>query len=110
MRVVGVYPIQKTRREVEKESKSIGLEKEDVLNRARLRMGVGDIDVRVGSNPATSVYRDKPESKLNDDVYLHVCVYVCMFVCMFVCMYVCVCVCVYVYVYMFRIYVFVILG
>ena len=34
--------------QVEKESKSVGLEKEDALNRARWRMGVGEIAVRVG--------------------------------------------------------------
>ena len=34
--------------QVEKESKSVGLEKEDSLNRARWRVGVGEIAVRVG--------------------------------------------------------------
>ena len=34
--------------QVEKESKSVGLEKEDTLNRARWRVGVGKIAVRVG--------------------------------------------------------------
>mgnify|MGYP001793019552 CR=1 FL=1 len=34
--------------QVEKESKSVGLEKEDALNRARWRVGVGEIAVRVG--------------------------------------------------------------
>ena len=33
--------------EMEKESKSVGLEKEDALNRARWRVGVGEIAVRV---------------------------------------------------------------
>ena len=33
--------------QVEKESKSVGLEKEDALNRARWRVGVGEIAVRV---------------------------------------------------------------
>ena len=33
---------------LEKESKSVGLEKEDALNRARWRVGVGEIAVRVG--------------------------------------------------------------
>ena len=33
--------------QVEKESKNVGLEK-DALNRARWRMGVGEIAVRVG--------------------------------------------------------------
>ena len=32
----------------EKESKSVGLEKEDALNQARWRMGVGEIADRVG--------------------------------------------------------------
>ena len=50
---------------VEKESKSIGLEREDALNRARWRVGVGEIAVRVGENPATPVYWDKPGSKLD---------------------------------------------
>ena len=34
--------------QVEKESKSVGLEKEDALNRVRWRVGVGEIAVRVG--------------------------------------------------------------
>ena len=34
--------------QVEKESKSVGLEKEDALNQARWRVGVGEIAVRVG--------------------------------------------------------------
>ena len=33
--------------QVEKESKSVGLKKEDVLNRARWKVGVGEIAVRV---------------------------------------------------------------
>ena len=33
---------------VEKEGKSVGLEKEDALNRVRWRVGVGEIAVRVG--------------------------------------------------------------
>ena len=33
---------------VEKESKSVGLEKEDALNQARWRVGVGEIAVRMG--------------------------------------------------------------
>ena len=33
---------------VEKENKSVGLEKEDTMNRARWRVGVGEIAVRVG--------------------------------------------------------------
>ena len=40
---------RKTRKiQVEKESRSVGLEKEDALNRARWRVGVGEIAVRVG--------------------------------------------------------------
>ena len=34
--------------QVEKKSKSAGLEKEDAMNRARWRVGVGEITVRVG--------------------------------------------------------------
>ena len=34
--------------QVEKESKSVGLEKEDASNRARWRVGFGEIAVRVG--------------------------------------------------------------
>ena len=34
--------------QVEKESKNVGLEKEDAMNRARWRVGVGEIVVRVG--------------------------------------------------------------
>ena len=34
--------------QVEKESKSVGLEKEDAMNRARLRVRVGEIAVTVG--------------------------------------------------------------
>ena len=34
--------------QVEKESKSVGLEKEGALNRVRWRAGVGEIAVRVG--------------------------------------------------------------
>ena len=48
--------------QVEKESKSVGLEKKDGMNRARWRVGVREIAARV--NPATPVYRDKPRSKL----------------------------------------------
>ena len=44
------------------ESKSVDLEKEDAMNQAIWRVGVGDIAVR---NPATHVYGDKPGSKLN---------------------------------------------
>ena len=53
--------------QVEKESKSVGLEKswEDALNRARWRVGVGEIAVRVGFIPANPIYGDKPGSKLD---------------------------------------------
>ena len=34
--------------QVEKESKSVGLEKEDAINQARWRVGVGEIAVRAG--------------------------------------------------------------
>ena len=33
---------------VEKESKSVGLEKKDAMNQARWRVGVGEIAVKVG--------------------------------------------------------------
>ena len=46
--------------QVQKESKSIGLEKRDAMNRARWRMGVGEI--AAGVNPATPVYGDKAGS------------------------------------------------
>ena len=44
--------------QVEKESKRVGLEKKDAMNRARWRVGVGDIAVKV------PVYGDKAGSKL----------------------------------------------
>ena len=49
--------------QVEKESKSVGLEKKDAMNRARLRVGVREI--AAGVNLVTPVYRDKPGSKLD---------------------------------------------
>ena len=49
--------------QVEKESKSVGLEKKDAMNRARWRVGVKKICA--GVNPATPVYGDKPGSKLD---------------------------------------------
>ena len=48
--------------QVEKESKSIGLEKKDAMNRARWRVGVREI--AAGVNPATHIYVDKLRSKL----------------------------------------------
>ena len=48
--------------QVEKESKSVGLEKKDAMNRARWRIGVKEI--AAGVNPATPIYGDKPRSKL----------------------------------------------
>ena len=41
-------PRKTWRSQVEKESKSVGLKKEDAKNRARLRVGVGEIAGRVG--------------------------------------------------------------
>ena len=41
-------PKKRWKTQVEKESKIVGLEKEDVLNRARWRVGVGEIAVREG--------------------------------------------------------------
>ena len=49
--------------QAEKESKSVGLEKKEALNRARWRVEVREI--AAGVNPATPVYRDKPGSKLD---------------------------------------------
>ena len=49
--------------QVEKESKSVSLEKKDATNRARWRVGVREI--AAGVNPATPVYGDKPGSKLD---------------------------------------------
>ena len=49
--------------QVEKESKSVGLEKKGALNQARWRVGVREI--AAGVNPATLVYGDKPGSKLD---------------------------------------------
>ena len=51
--------------QVEKESKSVGLEREDAFNRTRWRVGVREIAVRV--NPAIPIYGDKTRSKLDDD-------------------------------------------
>ena len=43
--------IKKTwKMQVENESKSVGLEKEDALNQVRWRVGVGEIAVRVGKS------------------------------------------------------------
>ena len=39
---------KKMRMQVEKESKSVGLEKKDAMNRARWRVGAGQIAVKVG--------------------------------------------------------------
>ena len=49
--------------QVEKERKSVGLEKKDAMNPARWR--VGDREIAAGVNPATPVYEDKPGSKLD---------------------------------------------
>ena len=49
--------------QVEKESKSIGMEEKDAINRARWRVGVREIAAAV-VNPATPVYGDKAGSKL----------------------------------------------
>ena len=49
--------------EVEKESKSVGLEKKDAMNIARWR--VGGREIAAGVNPATPVYGNKPGSKLD---------------------------------------------
>ena len=49
--------------QVEKESKSVGLEKKDAMNQARWRVGVGEI--AAGVIPATSVYGYKTGSNLD---------------------------------------------
>ena len=52
--------------QLEKESKSVGLEKKDAMNRARWRVGVGEIAVSYnGVNIATPVYGDTSGSKLD---------------------------------------------
>ena len=56
-------PMKSWKMQVEKESKSVGLEKKDSMNRARWRVGVREI--AVGVNPATPVYGYKPGSKLD---------------------------------------------
>ena len=50
---------------MEKESKSVGVEKKDPMTRGRWRVGVREI--AAGLNLATPVYRDKPGSKLEND-------------------------------------------
>ena len=40
--------------------KSVGLEKKDAINQARWRVAVGKISAKVGVNPATTIYGDKP--------------------------------------------------
>ena len=49
--------------QVEKGSKSVGLEKKDAMDRARWSVGVREI--AAGVNPATPVYGNKPGSKLD---------------------------------------------
>ena len=49
--------------QVEKESKSVGLEKKDAMNQARWRKGVREI--AAGVNPAIPIHGDKPRSKLD---------------------------------------------
>ena len=48
--------------QVEKESKSVGLEKNDAINRVRCRVGVREIAAVI--NRATPAYGDKAGSKL----------------------------------------------
>ena len=48
--------------QVEKDSKSSGLEKKDGMNQARWRVGIREI--AAGVNPAIPVYGDKAGSKL----------------------------------------------
>ena len=56
-------PMKSWKMQVEKESKSVGLEKKDSMNRARWRVGVREI--AVGVNSVTPVYGYKPGSKLD---------------------------------------------
>ena len=49
--------------QVEKESKSVALEKKDAINRVGWRVGVREI--AAGVNLATPVYGDKPRSELD---------------------------------------------
>ena len=56
------WPKKTWKMQVEKDSKSNGLEKKDAMNQARWRMGVKEISA--GVNPATPVHRNKPGSKL----------------------------------------------
>ena len=49
--------------QVGKQSKSVGLEKKDAMNRAIWRVGVGEI--AAGVNAATPVHGDKLGSKLD---------------------------------------------
>ena len=43
----GGRPKKTWKTQVEKESKSVGLEKKDAMNRAKWRMGVGEIAMKV---------------------------------------------------------------
>ena len=53
------------KKEVEKERKSVGLEKKDAMNRARWRVGVREI--AAGVNPFTGINPD--QNWINDDRY-----------------------------------------
>ena len=46
--VIYFRPKKMWKTQVEEKSKSVGLEKEDAMNQARWRVGVGEIAVRVG--------------------------------------------------------------
>ena len=52
---------------MEKESKSVGLKKEDAKNRARWRVGVGEIAGRVGQIRPPSFTGIKPDQNCVDD-------------------------------------------
>ena len=56
-------PKKTWRKQVEEESRKVGLRKVDAPNRVRWRKGVRDIATEV--NPATSVDGDKPGLKLD---------------------------------------------
>ena len=56
-------PKKMSQTQVQKESKSVGLEREDTINQARWRVGLREI--AAGVNPATPVYGYKAASKFD---------------------------------------------
>ena len=68
-------PRKTWRSQVEKESKSVGLRKEDEKNPVRWRVGVGEIAGRVGQIWRPSFTGIKPDQNWindDDDIYYHV--------------------------------------